>query len=275
MTGRAPGAAAPGPLLDWRRATVLGAAEFDVARDLLDLGRGPAVLGVLSPGPTDVERAGVVRAATRSLAARGLLGAGGFRSALVDDLRTVVAPEFQHDLVVSPPTAQQALVGYRSGRAVLATRIGDDVALLRVPPEQAAAALVELLGPLARGPGPTVRIPARVLAGAAAAAGDRTRWVAELLRRGCSGAEAELVARMGDLRGLAQLGAGRSGPGGRRAPAVLLVHVTAQGCYYQRRPTPAVIGGPPPDGATVQAGPADAATLVAELTALTARTPPG
>ncbi|BBG05430.1 MULTISPECIES: ESX secretion-associated protein EspG [Pseudonocardia] len=268
MTDRTPRPGVPGPVLDWRRATVLSAAEFDVARDLLDLGRGPAVLGLLSPGPTDVERAGVVREATRSLAARGLLDAGGFRPTLVDDLRTVAAPEFQHDLVVSPPTPQQALVGYRTGRAVLACRIGDDVALLRVRPEQAATALVELLGPLTPGPGPTVRIPVRVLAEAAAAAGDRTRWTAELLRRGCSGAEADLVARMGEVRGLAQLGAGRTEPAGRRAPAVLLVHATAEGCYYQRRPTSDVIGGPPAGGATVHAGPIDAPTLVAELTAL-------
>lgn len=269
VTGRTPGPGAPGPALDWRRATVLGAAEFDVARDLLDLGRGPAVLGLLSPGPTDVERAGVVRDATRSLGARGLLDAGGFRPALVDDLRTVVAPEFQLDLVVAPPTAQHALVGHRSGRAVLATRIGDDVALLRVRPEHAAAALVELLGPIAPGPGPTVRIPVRVLADAVAAVdGDRPRWVPELLRRGCSGAEAELVRRMGEIQGLAQLGAGRAGPVGCRASAVLLVHVTAHGCYYQRRPAPGVVGGPIPDGATVHAGPVDAATLVAELAAL-------
>lgn len=269
MTRRTPPPATPGHVLDWRRATVLSAAEFDVARDLLDLGRGPAVLGLLSPGPTDVERAGVVRDATRSLAARGLLDTGGFRPDLVEDLRAVVTPEHQHDLLVSPPTAQQALVGYRSGRAVLADRIGDDVALLRVPPAYAATALVELLGPLSPGPGPTVRIPARVLAEAAtAAAGNRTRWVPELLRRGCSGAEADLVTRMGDIRGLAQLGAGRTGPGGGRATAVLLVHATAQGCYYQRRPTSDVIGGPPADGATVHAGPVDSATLVSELATL-------
>lgn len=253
-------------MIDWRRATVLTATEFDVARDLLDLGPNPAVMELLSPGATDVERARTVRGALISMGARGLFAHGAFLPSLVDDLRTVVAPELQQDLVVAPPHRQRALVGQRAGRAVLATRIGDDVALIRVRPHRAAAALVELLGDVVPGPGPAVRIPATVLAGAVEAAGDDAdRFVPELLRRGCTGAEADLARRMGRVDGLAQLGAGRKGTHPCRAPAVLLVHATAEGCFYQRRPVPDAVGGRLPDGATVHAGPADADALTAEL----------
>ena len=253
-------------MIDWTRATVLAAAEFDVARDLLDLGRNPAVLELLSPGPTDVERARVVRGAMASMAARGLFADGGFVPTLVDDLRTVITPELQQDLVVAPPSRQRALVGHRAGRAVLATRIDDDVALVRLRPAEAADALVELLGDVVPGTGPTVRIPVGVLADAVRSTGDDAdRFVPELLRRGCSGAEADLDRRMGEIDGMAQLGAGRRGPDPCRAPAVLLVHSTAEGCFYQRRPTPEAVGGPLPEDATVQAGPADAHLLAAEL----------
>lgn len=253
-------------MIDWTRATVLTATEFDVARDLLDLGRNPPVLDLLSPGPTDVERARVVRGAMASTAARGLFTDGSFFGPLIDDLRIVVAPEIQLDLVVAPPHRQRALVAHRAGRAVLASRIDDDVALVRLRPEHAATALVELLGDVVPGPGPTVRIPVEVPADAARAAGaDADRFVTELLRRGCTGAEADLVRRMGRVDGMAQLGAGRKGTDPRRAPAVLLVHATTDGCYYQRRPTPDAVGGPLPDGATVHAGPADTGVLASEL----------
>ena len=253
-------------MIDWARATVLTAAEFDVARDLLDLGRNPAVLELVSPGSTDVERARTVRGALASLTGRGLFTDGGFLATLVDDLRTVVGAEFQHDLVVTPPSRLRALVGHRAGRAVLATRIGDDIALLRVRPEDAAAVLVELLGPVVPGPGPAVRIPVGVLTDAVEAAGDDAdRLVPELLRCGCTGAEADLVRRMGDVDGMAQLGAGRRGPDPCRAPGLLLVHSTAEGCFHQRRPASGVVGGPLPDDAVVHAGPADAGLLRGEL----------
>lgn len=253
-------------MIDWTRGTVLTGTEFDVARDLLGLGPNPAVLELPTPGATDRERARVVRAATASAAARGLVVDGFAVPQLADDIRTVTTPDFQLDLVVAPPYRQRALVGVRAGRAVLAARIDDDVALLRLRPAAAPAALVGLLGDVVPGPGPTVRIPAEVLTGAVAAAGDDTdRFVREVLRRGCTDAEADLVRRMGRVDGMAQLGAGRGGTDPCRAPAVLLVHATAQGCYYQRRPAPDVPGGPLAEGATVHAGPADVTVLTTEL----------
>lgn len=254
-------------VIDWPKSTVLSTTEFDVVRDLLDLGPNPAVLELLSPGPTDVERARLVRTTLHDLTVRGLFTGDRFAPALAEDLATVVAPDRQLDLLA--PNGLRALVGVRGRAAVLAARLGDEVALVRVTVEQAPVALVELLGPLGPGPGPVVRIPARVLADAVAACnGARGRLTTELLRRGTSGAEAAQVERMGDVDAVAQLGAGRRVPQPSRAPACLLVHATPHGCYYQRRPVPERIGGPPPEDAVVHAGPADARTLAAELDAL-------
>lgn len=253
-------------VIDWPKAVVLSAAEFDVARDLLDLGSNPAVLGLSSPGVTDLDRAGVVRAAMATLGARGLLGGGRFHPGLAEDLRTVIVPDLRRDLLLAPPHRQRALAGIRRGGAVLAVRLDDEVALVRITAEHASAALVELLGPLTPGSGPSVRVPARILADAVDACdGVRDRLTTELLRRGTAGPEAALLQRMGDTGGLAQLGAGHGGPDPCRAPAVLLVHATAHGCFYQRRPVPDRIGGPLPDDAVVHAGPADPTRLAEEL----------
>ncbi|MFP5019249.1 ESX secretion-associated protein EspG [Pseudonocardia phyllosphaerae] len=252
-------------VIEWPKAVVLSATEFDVARDVLDLGPAPSVLELLSPGATDVERARVVRTALASLTARGLFDGTTFRPGLVEDLRTVHAPEFQLDLVV--PDGIRALAGVRPSGAVLAVRLGDEVGLVRVA--DPAAALVELLGPLVPGPGPAVRIPVRLLADAAEACdGAHDRLVAQLLRRGVPGAEAALLHRVTGGGALAQLGAGRKVPDARRAPAFLVVHATDSGCYLQRRPAPARIGGPLADDATIHARPAGPAVLAAELTAL-------
>lgn len=251
-------------VIDWPKATVLGAAEFDVARDLLDLGPNPPVLELLSPGVTEQERAQVVRDATVTLAGKGLVTGTRFRPALVEDLRTVIAPDAQRDLVA--PHGLRALVAVRARTAVLAVRLGDDVGLARIAVEDASAALVELLGPVAPGPGPEVHVPARVLVDAAESCdGDHTRLVPELLRRGTSGAEAAVLERLAAGGSVAQLGAGRRGREPRRAPEFVLVHATADGCYYQRRPAPGRIGGSLPDDAVVHAGPASDTRLTAEL----------
>ena len=99
----------------------------------------------------------------------------------------------------------------------------------------------------------------------AACADEPERFTTELMRRGVDGPDAAAVARMGELTGAGQLGAGRRGI---RAPYPLLLHVTAQGVYRQRRVPRA--GAP----TMVEAGPVDAATLTRELDDLLDRTAP-
>lgn len=249
--------------IDWSRATVLDVAEFDVVREQLDLGPAPAVLELTSPGATDVERARVVRTALEGLRRRGLVTAGRVRADLAEALRTLVSAELRHELLAAEPYPQRALIATRRDTAVLAVRIDDEVALVPVDPRRAPAALVALLGPIVPGPGPAARIPFRVLLDALdACGGDRERLGAELRRRGCTGAEAGLVERMADLHALAEVGTVR---GGRRASSFLLVLGTPHGHYYQRRPRPARLGGPPSPDAVVAAGPLDPATLLGEL----------
>lgn len=253
-------------VVDWSRATVLTAAELDVALDLLDLGPAPAALDLRSHGATDVERVRVVREALASLRSRGLFGDGRFHTALTEDLRTVTGADLRRELFVAEPYPQRALVGTRGGSAVLAARVDDEVALVRLDPSSASAALVELLGPLVPGPGPAVRIPFRTLLDALhACAGDRSRLGTELLRRGASGAEAAQVERMADLYGMAELGAARGGPEPARGSEFVLLLATSHGHYLQLRPVPDRLGGDPSEGAVVRAAPADRPTLVAEV----------
>lgn len=253
-------------VIDWSAATVLTAAELDVALDLLDLDPAPAALDLCSHGVTAVERAQVVRDALASLRARGLFDRGRLLPALAEDLRTLTSADLRRELFVAEPYAQRAVVGARGGSAVLVVRVDEEVALVRLEPSSGSAALVELLGPLVPGPGPAVRVPLRTLLDALrACAGDRSRIGAELLRRGASGAETTQVERMADLYGMAELAVARGGPDPCRGTAFVLVLATPHGHYLQLRPAPDRLGGAPSEAAVVRAGPADRPALVAEL----------
>lgn len=256
-------------VIDWSRATVLTDAEFDVALDLLDLGPAPAALELCSPGATDVDRARVVGEALASLRTRGLADGDRFRPDLAEDLLTVTAAEVRRELFVAEPFALRAVVGLRGRSAALAVLSGDEVALVRLDPRSASAALVELLGPLVPAPGPAVRVPFPVLLDTLrACAGEKSRLTAELLRRGASGAAATQLERMAEAYGIAELGAARGGPDPRRARSFVLVLATPHGHYLQHRPAPDRLGGAPARDATVFAGPADRSTLVDELDGL-------
>ncbi len=252
--------------VDWARAAVLSVDEFDVAWELLDLGDTPAVLELQRSGRTYPERDRIVAAAIGTLRERGLVRGSAPVPGLAADLTTLARAGTVHDLVVTAPVRIAALAATRETSCVLAVRLDDRVALAGIEPWRAAAELVELVGPMRPGPGPAVRIPAPVLHDAVAACADEPeRFTTELMRRGVDGPDAAAVARMGELTGAGQLGAGRRGI---RAPYPLLLHVTAQGVYRQRRV--------PRAGAQtmVEAGPVDAATLTRELDDLLDRTGP-
>ncbi|ANY05627.1 ESX secretion-associated protein EspG [Pseudonocardia sp. HH130630-07] len=258
------------PAPDWSRATVLSGTELDVARELLGFGPGPAVLGLVSPGPTTTERDRLVRDVTAGLQGRGLVRDGRPVPGLAEELEVLLRPDARREVTVDEPHRQRAVVATRDRRAVLAARVGEEIALLRVDPARASAALVALLGPVVPGHGAPVRIPYRILLDVGdACAGDRSRLTAELLRRGASGTETALVNRMGECYALAEFGAASVGPRGpRRASSFLLAFATPTGWYYQSRPAPARLGGRPADTAVVRCGPADAGALAAELDTL-------
>lgn len=252
--------------VDWARSTVLSVDEFDVAWELLDLGDTPAVLEVQRSGRTYPERDRIVADAIHTLRDRGLVRGSAPVPALAADLATPACAATVRDLVVTAPVRFAAIAATGESSCVLAVRLDDRVALARVPPGRAAAELVDLLGPVHPGPGPSVRIPARVLFDAVSACGgERDRFTTELMRRGVDGPDALAVLRMGELTGAGQLGARSRG---RRAAYPLLLHVTARGVYRQRRV--------PHDGGetVVEAGPVDAPTLSRELDELAARTAP-
>lgn len=247
--------------VDWSTATVLSLLEFDVAWQMLDLGETPVALELPGHGATDVERNRLVRQATDSLRDRGLVQHLRPSPELQSELRLLATAEAFRDLVVTAPSRLLAVVGSSGGRAVLAVCLDERVALVRLPTERATTELVELLGPIAPGPGRQVRVPQRVLGEAMAACGaDRERFASELMRRGLDGADAYALLRMSEVIGVGQLGASRRTVNGRRrAPYALVVQSTAEGCYRQRRV--------PLEGADtmVEAGPADARSLALEL----------
>ncbi len=250
--------------IDWARAVVLSVDEFDVAWELLDLGDTPAVLELQRSGRTYEERDRIVGDAVGALRDRALVRGSAPVPALAADLTTLARAGTVRDLVVTAPVRFAALAATGETSCVIAVRLDERVALSRIPPGRAAAELVGLVGPVRPGPGPTIRIPARVLQDAVAASdGDRQRFTTELMRRGVDGPDAAAVARMGELTGAGQLGASRHA---QRAPYPLFLHVTAQGFYRQRRV-------PHPDDETVvEAGPVDATALARELDELVART---
>lgn len=247
--------------VDWSSSTVLSVAEFDVAWEMLDLGETPVALELPSPGTTDEERARIVRDATTSLQDRGLVRQARPAPGLEQEIRLLAHAQVFRDLVTTLPSRLTAVAASGGWRAVLAVRHEERVGLVRLPADRATAELVDLLGALDPGPGRPVRVPAAVLGDALRACGnDRGRFAAELMRRGLDGGDAYALLRMSDVAGVAQLGASRRTERGlRRAPYMLLVQATAEGCYRQRRV-------PVPGGETVvEAAAADSRSLAREL----------
>lgn len=247
--------------LDWSSATVLSPAEFDVAWEMLGLGETPVALELPSPGTTDAERARVVRDATAALQDRDLVRHARPAPDLAQEMTLLAHAEVFRDLVTTVPSRLMAVAASGGHRAVLAVRHRDQVALVRLPADRATTELVDLLGPLAPGPGRPVRVPEVVLGDALRACGaDRERFASELMRRGLGGDDAYALLRMSEVTGVGQLGASRrTERGRRRAPYVLLVQSTAEGCYRQRRV-------PRPGAETiVEAGPIDPGALAGEL----------
>jgi hypothetical protein len=244
--------------LDWHRATVLTLAEFDVCRAPLDLGETPSQLEVPSPGRTPQERARIVAEAVEALRHRGLAGPRGPRPVLAEHLRLLATPESSLDVRFRGRALVAGLAARRGPACSLAVRHREEIALLDVP--DAAAALVDLIGPVRPGPGHPVTLPVDVLdAAREAAPDDEERFTEALVRRGTPDPDAHALVAMCrgvDLRGQFGATSWRSGRR-RRAPHVVGVHRAGAGHYLQAR-----------RGNTVTVAPLSRSALLARLDAL-------
>lgn len=250
-------------LLEWSRATVLSLAEFEVSWELLGLGETPVQLDPPSAGRTMEERRRIVADVAAALHRRGLGDGRGPHPVLAERLRLLAAGD-ELDVRFRADTLVAAVAARRHDRCTLAVRHAGEIALLDLRADEAGAALVELIGPVVPGPGRTVHLPAGVLdAARAASPRDPHRFGEELVVRGVDAQDAaQLVQMCTGARHGGQLGATARGPvGRRRAPYVVGVHRTDQGCYRQVRRLTA-------GHATVTIAPVSGRELLDDLTRL-------
>lgn len=255
---------------DWSRATVLTLVEADVAFDVLGIDTPPSALDPPHHGRTLPERSRIVSGTVAHLRERGL--EPGRDTDLARDLRLLARPAFSLDLLHRYRALLGAVVAVDGARAVLAVRHEDEIALLRIPPERAAEALIELLGPLTPASGRPVHVPTGVLSEAVRDAGnDADRLAVELMRRGMTGSAARaLVAANHEVDALAQIGANARTPTGqRRGPYVLTVQHNAAGHHRQR------LRNRPGEQDLVEVGPIDRPRLMLEVDELLAATVDG
>ena len=257
----------------------------------------PPILQLRSPGRDQPDHDRLVAAAQTTLTRRGLLDTHACpKPALADALDVLARPTHTLDLrYAADPDRMTIGLGAIRGEhgAVVLTEhtAGPDGAAVPGPVElltgdatQVVPTLLAALGPIRRGPGQPINIPADLLDAALAAHGP-DRWAAadQLAAHGVPRQEATALARMTtDVRAGAQLGATTAG---HRAPHVIGAHATPAGWYVQlRRPagpaatltaatlTAATLTAATLTAATLTVAPADAATLARHWRDLAART---
>jgi hypothetical protein len=235
-------------VLDWSRATVLSLDEFEVCWELLGLGETPGQLDPPSSGRTAEERRWIVAAVGAELRRRGLGDGRGPHPVVAEMMRMLAHAELVLDVRVRAERLVAGLAACRGDRCTLAVRCGAEIAVLGLPADAAAPALVELIGAVQPGPGAVVAVPAAVLdAARAAAPDDPVRFADELVRRGTARTDADHLVRMcTGVRRRGQFGVTAHGSGGRRRRAAYVVgtHRTAQGDYRQVRRQGTVTVGP-------------------------------
>jgi EspG family len=226
--------------LDWTRATVLGLTEFEVSWELLGLGETPPQLDPPSAGRTMEERRRIVADVCADLRRRGLGDDRGPQPVLAERLRLLAGAELTLDLRFRGDTLIAGLAACYANRCTLAVRHEAQIALLDLPVDAAAPALVELIGPVTPGPGAVVTLPAATLdAARSVAPDDPGRFAEELVWRGVPRLDAGRLVRMcSGVRQRGQFGA-TARPGGtrRRAPYVVGMHCTEDGHFRQLRRT--------------------------------------
>ena len=214
--------------IDWSRATVLAAAEFEACWEILHLGETPWQLEPPRQGSTAATRRAFVAEALARLLSTG--------PELVEKLRMLARPEWAVDVRIRADRLVSGVATCRAADGVLAVRSGEEIALVEIRAADAVAAVVSLLGPVRPGPTPPVLIATQPNPGAPTGV--------------CQ-----------DVRMFAQLGglvAAADGHRMRRAPRVIGFHRTGAGDYRSVRV----------DSSTVAVEPATLVGLTADLDAL-------
>lgn len=216
-------------IVDWSRAFVLTAAGFQAWWEALRLGETPWQL--------DPPRTGATAAARKAFVADALAQQQGAGPDLARQLRVLARPAWSLDVRLRSDGLVAGLAACRAAEGVLAVRRGEDIALAWISPQDAPAAVLNLLGPVRPGPGRPM-----------------------LITTAHAGPPA-VMAACRDVRMFGQLGASVATPDGlrlRRMPRVIGFHRTGAGDYRSVRV----------DRSTIALEPATAARLAADLDGL-------
>ncbi len=219
-------------MLDWSRATVLSAAAFEACWDALRLGETPWQLDPPRHGSTAIARRAFVAEVLYRLRASG--------PDLAGKLRLLAHPSWTVDVRLRADGLVAGLAACRGAEGAFAVRSGDELALMEIPPAEAIAAVLSLLGPIRPGPSPPMLITTR---------------------RAATPAPPPAACR--DVRMFGQLGASVATHDGRRirrAPRVVGFHRAAEGDYRSVRV----------DRSTIAVRPATPMLLTADLDELLA-----
>lgn len=220
-------------MVDWSRAIVLTAAAFEAWWEVLGLGETPWQL--------DPPRRGSTAAARKAFVADALAQQPAAGPELAHQLPLLARPAWSLDVRLRSDGLVAGVAACCATEGVLAVRSGEDIALTWVAPQNAAAAVLSLLGPVRPGPGRPM-----------------------LVTTAHPSAAPPVVAACRDVRMFGQLGASvatRDGLRMRRAPRVIGFHRTGAGDYRSVRV----------DRSTIALEPATPARLAADLGGLLAR----
>ncbi len=220
-------------IVDWSRAIVLPAAVFQAWWEVLRLGETPWQL--------EPPRAGSTAAARKAFVADALAQQQGVGHDLIRQLPVLARPAWSLDVRLRSDGLVAGLASCRAAEGVLAVRRGEDIALAWVAPQNAAAAVLSLLGPVRPGPGHPMLVTT------------------------AHAAPPPVVAACRDVRMFGQLGASVATHDGlrmRRMPRVIGFHRTAAGDYRSVRV----------DRSTIALEPATPARLADDLDDLLPRT---
>jgi hypothetical protein len=222
-------------------AVRLSGMEMLACWDALDLGPPPALLPLFSPATTHGEHQRRREEVLAGLAVRGLAEAGRPHPGLAAALRLLARPEYRLDLRYGDGPARMIVgVGAVSGAAgVVVVSDGSDrgpFELYGMDSVRVAGSLLQLLGPIQRGVGRPVNIPADLLDHSYQGAhGDLWAMADRLQHHGVARLDATSLTRMvTGIRAGGQLGVT---VGAQRGRWVIGFHATSTGWFLQlRRP---------------------------------------